>query len=47
MPLFPGDMGKQFKARLILSKFQVKKSLGPGMVVHAFNPSIQKTNADL
>jgi hypothetical protein len=47
MPLIPGDSGKQiseFKAILVQSKFQVKKSLGLG-VVHTFNPSTQETEA--
>jgi hypothetical protein len=47
-PLIPGGRGKQiseFKASLIQSKFQVEKSLGPSMVAHTFNPSIQETEA--
>ena len=42
------ETGKQiseFKVSLVQSKFQVKKSLGPGMVVHIFNPSTQETEA--
>ena len=39
MPLIPGDPGKQiseFKASLGQSKFQIKNSLGPGVVAHTF-----------
>ena len=42
-PLIPGDKAKQiyeFKACLGQSRFQVKKSLNSGMLVHAFNPSL-------
>jgi hypothetical protein len=45
MPLIPGKKGKQiseFKARLLESKFQIEKSLGPGMVDHAFNGAFCK-----
>jgi hypothetical protein len=38
--LIPGDGGQhisEFKACLGQNKFQVKKSLGPGMLVHSFN----------
>jgi hypothetical protein len=45
MPLLSGDEGKQIsevKTSLMQSKFQVKKSLSTGMVVHTFNPSIQE-----
>jgi hypothetical protein len=40
MLLIPGDKGKEiseFKASLVESKFQVKKSISPGMVVYTFN----------
>jgi hypothetical protein len=40
MPLIPGDRDKQiseFKASLGETKFQDKKNLGPGMMVHTFN----------
>jgi hypothetical protein len=46
IPLIPGDKGKQiseFKASLGQSKFWVKKSLSPGMVIHAFDPNIPET----
>lgn len=33
----------EFKASLEQRKFQIEKSFGPGMVVHAFNPRIQET----
>jgi hypothetical protein len=48
MPLIPGERCKQiseFKASLVQSKLQIQKSLGPGMVAHAFNPSIQEAEA--
>lgn len=28
----------EFKISLVQTKFQVKKSIGPGLVVHTFNP---------
>jgi hypothetical protein len=40
MALIPGDRDKQiseFKASLGQSKFQLEKSLGPGVVVYTFN----------
>jgi hypothetical protein len=46
--LIPVDRGKQiseFKASLVQSKFQVKKSLGPGIEANTFTPSTQKTEA--
>ena len=46
--LIPGDKSKEtseVKASLAESKFLVEKSLGPGTAVHAFNPSIQETEA--
>jgi hypothetical protein len=46
MSLIPGDRGKQileFRASLVQRKFQVEKSLGPGVVIPAFNPSIHET----
>jgi hypothetical protein len=42
----PRDRDKQiseFKASLRQSKFQVEKSLGPGVVDHTFNSSIHET----
>ena len=45
-PLILGDRSKQiseFNASLGQSKFQVKKSSSPGVVVCTFNPSIQET----
>jgi hypothetical protein len=46
MPLIPGDKDKQileFKASLVQRNFLIEKSLGPCVVIHAFNPSIQET----
>ena len=42
----PGGKDKQiseFKTSLIQYTFQVKKSLGPGGVIHVFNPNTQET----
>ena len=42
-PLIPRGQGKQiseFKASLEQSRFEVKKSLSPGILVLAFNPSM-------
>ena len=46
IPLISGARGKQiskFKASLVQSIFQVKKSLGPGVVGNALNDSTQET----
>ena len=44
-PLIAGDKGEEIfevKASQEQSKFQVKISLNPGVVVHTFNSSIQE-----
>jgi hypothetical protein len=48
MSLIPGDKSKQIselKANLGQKKFQVEKTLVPGMMVHAFNLRTQETEA--
>ena len=35
----------EFKASLVQSKFQVERNLGPDVVVHAFNPRTQESEA--
>ena len=35
----------EFKASLVLSKFQVEKSLSPGVEVHTFDLNIQETES--
>lgn len=48
MALIPVIRGKQiseFKVTLVQSKFQVNKSLGPDIVIHAFNSQTQETEA--
>ena len=44
VPLIPGDRGKQiseFKTSLAQSEFQVKNSLGPGVVIYSLIPAFR------
>lgn len=46
IPLISGDKQIfEFKASLGQSKFKIEKGLGPGVVVHTFNPRTQETEA--